>query len=140
VMEASSRVLGEEHPDTLSAMASLAATYRKQGRWQEAEELFVKVIETRSRVLGEEHPNTLNAMANLAYTKRDLGQSDLAIDLMTRSATISSKVLGYEHPDCRSRNERAALWSSLTTNDDGDGVDWDINQSVHSDGGGCVDV
>jgi tetratricopeptide (TPR) repeat protein len=140
VMAESSRVLGEEHPDTLSAMASLAATYRKQGRWQEAEELFVKVIETRSRVLGEEHPNTLNAMANLAYTKRDLGQSDLAIDLMTRSATISSKVLGYEHPDCRSRNERAALWSSLTTNDDGDGVDWDINQSVHSDGGGCVDV
>jgi hypothetical protein len=38
-MEARSRVLGEEHPDTLMAMANLARTYRKQGRWKEVEEL-----------------------------------------------------------------------------------------------------
>nr|OQO30434.1 hypothetical protein B0A51_03064 [Rachicladosporium sp. CCFEE 5018] len=31
--------LGEEHSDTLTAMANLAATYRNQRRWKEAEEL-----------------------------------------------------------------------------------------------------
>ena len=30
-METSKQVLGTEHPDTLTAMANLAATYRNQG-------------------------------------------------------------------------------------------------------------
>jgi len=115
VMEARSRVLGEEHPDTLTAMANLASTYRNQGRWKEAEELEVKVMEASSRVLGEEHPDSLTAMANLAYKKRDLGQNDLAIDLMTRSATVSSRVLGHDHSDSEIRNEQAALWSSVNS-------------------------
>ena len=37
VMETRVRVLGEEHPDTLSSMANLAATFWNQGRWKEAE-------------------------------------------------------------------------------------------------------
>ena len=33
-------------------MANLASTYRNQGRWKEAEELEVQVMETSKRVLG----------------------------------------------------------------------------------------
>jgi len=33
-----------------------------QGRWKEAEELFVQVIKMRKRVLGEEHPDTLTSI------------------------------------------------------------------------------
>jgi hypothetical protein len=40
-METSLRVLGEEHPDTLTTVANLASTYRNQGLWKEAEELEV---------------------------------------------------------------------------------------------------
>jgi hypothetical protein len=39
------RVLGDEHPDTLTSMADLASTYSNQGRWKEAEELEVRVME-----------------------------------------------------------------------------------------------
>jgi hypothetical protein len=53
-------------------MASLAETYRNQGRWKEAEELGVQVRETRTRVLGQEHPDTLASMANLAETYWEL--------------------------------------------------------------------
>ena len=67
-METSSRVLGEEHPSTLTSIANLASTFWNQGRWKEAEELFVQVMETSLRVLGEEHPSTLTSMANLAFT------------------------------------------------------------------------
>jgi hypothetical protein len=35
-METSSRVLGEEHPDTLTSMANLASTIKDQGRNVEA--------------------------------------------------------------------------------------------------------
>jgi pentatricopeptide repeat protein len=33
-------------------MANLALTYGNQGRWKEAEEMFVQIMETRKRVLG----------------------------------------------------------------------------------------
>jgi TRAP-type mannitol/chloroaromatic compound transport system substrate-binding protein len=43
VMQMRKRVLGEEHPHTLSSVANLASTYRNQGWWKEAEELEVQV-------------------------------------------------------------------------------------------------
>ena len=70
VIETSSRVLGNEHPSTLTSMANLASTYWNQGRWKEAEELEIQVIEIRKRVLGDEHPDTLISMANLAHTHK----------------------------------------------------------------------
>jgi hypothetical protein len=68
IMETKERVLGEEHPDTLTSMANLAVTYRNQERWTHADELQLEVMETRKRVLEEEHPDTLTSMANLVVT------------------------------------------------------------------------
>ena len=68
VIDTSARVLGEEHPDTLTSIGNLASTYWDQSRWKEAESLFVQVIETRKRVLGEEHPDTLTSIGSLALT------------------------------------------------------------------------
>ena len=67
VME-TKRVLGEEHPSTLTSMANLASTYRNQGRWNEAEQPQVQVSETRKRVLRDEHPVTPTSMSNLTHT------------------------------------------------------------------------
>ena len=47
-----------EHRDTLASMANLASTYPNQGRWNEAEQLEVQVIEMK-KPLGAEHPDTL---------------------------------------------------------------------------------
>ncbi|KAF2176207.1 hypothetical protein K469DRAFT_607960, partial [Zopfia rhizophila CBS 207.26] len=78
VMKASARVLGPEHPHTLTNMANLASTYRNQGQWKEAEELFVQVMETSARVLGLEHPDTLTGMANLARTWKSQSRNNEA--------------------------------------------------------------
>jgi len=61
-MDISLRALGAEHPDTLTGMANLASTYQKQGRWKEAEELGVQVMDIRKTVLGVEHPDTLTSI------------------------------------------------------------------------------
>ena len=53
--------------------SNLASTFWNQGRWKEAEELLVQVMETFKRVLGQEHPDTLTSMANLASTYRNQG-------------------------------------------------------------------
>ena len=43
----------------------LAELYGRQGRHDEAEALFRRVLDTRTRVLGEEHPDTLASMRKL---------------------------------------------------------------------------
>jgi len=98
VSQTRQRVLGEEHPDTLTSMANLASTFWNQGRWKEAEELEVRVMETRKRVLGEGHPSTLTSMANLASTYRNQGRWKEAEELFVRVMEMSLRVLGEEHP------------------------------------------
>ncbi|KAJ4288699.1 hypothetical protein N0V88_007230 [Collariella sp. IMI 366227] len=88
----------EEHPDTLTSMANLASTYRNQGQWTEAESLLVQVMETSLRVLGEEHPITLSSMANLASTYRNQGRWKEAELLEVQVMETSLRVLGEEHP------------------------------------------
>ena len=91
-------LLGERHPDTLTAMANLASTYRNQGRWDEAVALEEKVLEVSKEVLGERHPSTLTAMANLASTYWNQGRWDEAVALEEKVLEVSKEVLGERHP------------------------------------------
>jgi hypothetical protein len=45
-METRKTKLRAGHPSTLTSIANLASTYWNQGRWDEAEELEVQVMET----------------------------------------------------------------------------------------------
>ena len=84
MVETSKRVLGDEHPDTITSKANLASTYWNQGRWGEAETLQSEVVETSKRVLGDEHPSTITRKANLASTYLDQGRWSEATDLEFR--------------------------------------------------------
>src|SRR6266404_388246 len=53
------RVLGEEHPATLTAMNNLAGTLSAQGDIRGALALHVQALSISRRVFGEEHPDTL---------------------------------------------------------------------------------
>ena len=63
--------IGIDKETKLIVWNTISGVYYKEGRWKEAEELVVQVMETRKRVLGEEHPDTLSSMANLASTYRN---------------------------------------------------------------------
>jgi len=52
------RVLGDDHPDTLTSRDTLAWLAGRQGRRAEAVELYRQVLADRSRVLGTSHPDT----------------------------------------------------------------------------------
>ena len=92
-------------------MANLASTFWNQGRWKEAEELFVQVMETRKRVLREEHPDTLTSMANLASTYRNQGRWKEAEELFVQVMETRKRVLGEEHPDTLTSINSLALRS-----------------------------
>ena len=106
-------MLGQEHPDTLRSMNMLASTYLSQGRWKEAEELMMQVMETRKRVLGQEHPNTLTSMNNLASTYQSQGRRKEAEELRLQVMETTKRVLGQEHPDTlRSMHNLASTYQS----------------------------
>ena len=60
------RLLGEDHPDTLTSRATLACLAARQGRRAEAEELYRQVIADRTRVLGASHPDTAAVRSEFA--------------------------------------------------------------------------
>jgi tetratricopeptide (TPR) repeat protein len=109
VMETRKRVLGVEHPDTLTIISNLASTYWNKGRWDEAEELEIQVMETHKRVLGTEHPSTLTSMANLASTYWNKGRWDEAEELGIQVIETRKRVLGVEHPDTLTSMANLAL-------------------------------
>jgi Tetratricopeptide repeat len=49
-VQARRKVLGAKHPDTLASTGNLVLTYWDQGRWDEAEEREVQVMETTKKV------------------------------------------------------------------------------------------
>jgi hypothetical protein len=65
VLEMKKKMLGPDHPHTLTSMGNLASTYRRQRRWEEAQSLEVKVLEMRKTVLGPDHPDTLSSLSVL---------------------------------------------------------------------------
>ena len=92
------KVLGEEHPRTLSSMAILARTYANMGNLNKAEQLEVQVLEKRKKVLGAEHPDTHTSMGNLAVTYANMGNLNEAKQLGVQALEMRKKVLGAEHP------------------------------------------
>ena len=52
----SRRVLGEDHPSTLSSANNLAIDLRNLGEYQAARELDEDTLARHRRVLGEDHP------------------------------------------------------------------------------------
>jgi tetratricopeptide (TPR) repeat protein len=94
---ASSRLSGENHLDTIVAMANLATLYWSQGRWDEAELLDIEVLSASLKVLGEDHPDTITAMDSLAATYKGLGRPQEAKALLLKVLKYNIKELGVEH-------------------------------------------
>ncbi|KAJ5166376.1 uncharacterized protein N7482_005157 [Penicillium canariense] len=93
------KALGAEDERTLDSTTILADVYRLEGRWEEAEQLGVQVIETRKTKLGADHPDTLTSMANLASTFWNQGRWEEAEQLGVQVMETLKTKLGADHPD-----------------------------------------
>jgi hypothetical protein len=52
------RVLGQEHPQTLTSMNNLAGLLESQGKYKVAKPIYEETLQLRKKVLGQEHPQT----------------------------------------------------------------------------------
>ncbi len=72
------RLLGADHPDTLTARNNLATAYQTVRRTSEAITLDEQTLAARERILGPDHPDTLKSRSNLADAYQDAGRTDEA--------------------------------------------------------------
>jgi serine/threonine protein kinase/Tfp pilus assembly protein PilF len=92
------RVLGEEHPDTLTSINDMGFLLRNQGRLAEAEAYYREALEKRRRVLGEEHQETLASINNLGALLQTQNRLAEAEAFFREAREKSRRILGEEHP------------------------------------------
>jgi hypothetical protein len=93
------RVLGRDHPDTLTARGTLAYAYGMAGRTAEAIDLYEQNLADRARGLRRDHPDILRTRGNLANAYHQAGRAAEAIALHEQNLADQERVLGRDHPD-----------------------------------------
>jgi Flp pilus assembly protein TadD len=81
--------LGDEHPEALKSVNNLAGLYELQGKYDQAEPLFVNCLAVRRRVLGDEHPDTLSSINDLAFLYKSQGKYEQAEQMTTTSVNVT---------------------------------------------------
>jgi tetratricopeptide (TPR) repeat protein len=91
----------------------VAMCLSKDGRYKEADGLYVQLIEIGTRVRGEEHRRTLACMHSMAMMWNKQGRSKEAEELYGRVIQVHVKVLGKKHPTTltSSNNLASVFWA-----------------------------
>jgi tetratricopeptide (TPR) repeat protein len=93
------RLLGQDHPDTLTSRNNLALAYQWVGDRARAIPLYEQTLADSIRVLGEDHPSSLTTRNNLATAYRSVGNLARALELFEQTLTGAVRTLGEDHPD-----------------------------------------
>ena len=99
LLELRTKLLGKEHPDTLTSVNNLANVLDDKGDYAGAEALYRRCLEAHERTLGKEHPDTLTSVNGLASVLADKGDYAGAEALYRRCLEAQERTLGKEHPD-----------------------------------------
>ena len=95
-LETRRRVLGNDHPDTMTSIQEMAFLLQVQGRLDEAEPYFREVLERRRRVLGDEHPDTLVSLGGMDFLLQGQGKLAEAEVYSREVLETRRRVLGNE--------------------------------------------
>jgi tetratricopeptide (TPR) repeat protein len=72
-----------------------------QGRYEQAEPLYLQALELRQRLLGENHLDVAASLNNLAALYQAQGRYEQAEPLYLQALTIVRSTLGKQHPSTR---------------------------------------
>ena len=93
--------LGSDHPDVATSLSNLASLYASQGRYAEAEPLYMRSLAIKEMQLGSDHPDVATNLNNLARLYESQGRYGDAESLYLRALTLVTNVLGEEHPNTK---------------------------------------
>ncbi|MEG4235710.1 tetratricopeptide repeat-containing protein [Microcoleus sp. Pol11C3] len=96
-----------------SSLSYLAALYKSQGRYSEAEPLYLQAVEIDRRSLPEDHPSLATHLNNLAELDRSQGRYSEAEPLFLQAVEIHRRSLPEDHPSLATHlNNLAQLYQS----------------------------
>jgi transcriptional regulator with XRE-family HTH domain len=113
IANARARVLGPEHPGTLTVRAHFAFWTGEAGDFATARDMFAALLPARERVSGPDHPDTLTARHELAHWTGRAGDPTAARDMFAALLPARERVSGPEHPDTLRARGRHAYWTGL---------------------------
>ncbi|MFB7355272.1 serine/threonine-protein kinase [Streptomyces gardneri] len=99
VAEHRARVLGDDHPDTLTSRYEVGFALARLDRPADALDVFDRVADGRARALGDDHPDTLAARQERAYALGRLGRHPEAYELYVAVLAARERTVGPDHPD-----------------------------------------
>jgi tetratricopeptide (TPR) repeat protein len=103
---------GAEHPTTIRALEGLAEVLRDSARYDEAEDLFSKVVDSRRLALHPHHPAIARSLGNLAVVMQERGNLEQAESLFQEALSITIAEHGDAH--WRTAYARVQLGECLT--------------------------
>ena len=103
------RLLGPEHPHTLTTRNNLAQAVRAAGDPEKAAGLFSELLKDMVRVLGADHPDTLTTRANLALAVLEAGDPEKAAGMFSELLKDQLRLLGADHPGTLATRANLAL-------------------------------
>jgi len=101
-------ILGPDNPMAVWSRCAMGSTYRKLGRYDEAEKALDEVIDSRTRVIGARSEVTVDAIIQQIVVFRDAGRRDEAMELVDFISDGSLADLWFERL-CQVDHLRALL-------------------------------
>ena len=104
------RLLGPDHPETLTTRSHLAAAHESAGDMATAITQYEQAYSDRVRVLGQDHQQTILSRISLAAAYQDVGDPERAIPLLEQMLAYSVEQSGPDSVDslwCRHNLARA---------------------------------
>jgi tetratricopeptide (TPR) repeat protein len=108
VLAARLRVLGPDHPETLTTRHQIAYEMAELGDHDRALAEYRDVLAARLRVLGPDHPETLTTRHQIAHEMAKLGDHDRALAEYRDVLAARLRVLGPDHPETLKTGDRIA--------------------------------
>ena len=97
-----------------SALHELALLYKDQGKYKEAEPLYLRAVEIKEKALGRNHPDVAEALNDLAVLYRREGKYKEAEPLYLRALAVKEQAYGKDHLSvAQTLNDLALFYWSL---------------------------
>ena len=91
VLAKEERVIGPEHPGVARDANVLAGICSRDGRYEEAEELYRRALAIREKVFRQDHPFVADTLEGLAKVCEQTGRAAEAQELSARAKAIREK-------------------------------------------------
>ena len=93
--------LETNHLDVANNLNKLALLYKGQGKYEEAESVFLQALELRKKRLREDHLDIASNLNHLALLYKAQKRYKEAESFFLQALTIFKNQLGEDHPDTK---------------------------------------